>query len=40
MNKFGMEKYISNLSTDIIIFGCGEQELKVLIAKFKLGNKA
>ncbi len=33
MNKFGLEKYISNLSTDIVIFGCGEQELKVLITR-------
>lgn len=40
MKKFGVEKYISNLSTDIVIFGYEEKELKVLIAKFKLGNKA
>jgi hypothetical protein len=31
---------MSNLSTDFVIFGYQARELKVLNAKFKLGNKA
>jgi 8-oxo-dGTP diphosphatase len=37
MNKFGTEKYISNLSIDCVIFGYEEKDLKVLIAKKKIG---
>lgn len=37
MKKFGIENYISNLSIDCVIFGYEEKELKVLIAKKKIG---
>ena len=38
MRKFGTEKYISHLSIDCVIFGYENKELKVLIAKSKLGE--
>lgn len=38
MNKFGIENYIKHLSIDCVIFGYENQELKVLISKFKYGN--
>lgn len=38
MKKFGTEKYISNLSIDCVIFGYENKELKVLVAKSKLGD--
>ncbi|MFN8355109.1 MAG: NUDIX domain-containing protein [Spirosomataceae bacterium] len=38
MKKFGTEKYIANLSIDCVIFGYENKELKVLIAKKKIGE--
>jgi 8-oxo-dGTP diphosphatase len=38
MLEFGTDKYIANLSIDCVIFGYEEKELKVLIAKSKLGT--
>ncbi|MFN8346960.1 MAG: NUDIX domain-containing protein [Spirosomataceae bacterium] len=38
MKKIGTEKYIPHLSIDCVIFGYEAKELKVLIAKKKLGT--
>lgn len=38
MKEFGVEKYISNLSIDCVIFGYENKELKVLISKLRFGN--
>jgi len=40
MEKFGIERYISHLSIDCVIFGYSNKELKVLISKFKFGRGA
>jgi len=38
MKKFCIEDYIAHLSIDCVIFGYQNNELKVLIAKFKFGQ--
>lgn len=38
MKDFSHKKYISNVSVDCVVFGYQHNELKVLIAKFKLGG--
>lgn len=40
MKKFDDDKYIAHLSIDCVIFGYRDQELNVLISKFKFGKGA
>lgn len=38
MNKFSQDQYLPHLSIDCVIFGFQNQELKVLVSKFKYGK--